>query len=104
MGSPIRGSAALTWTDASDAMSQRVLLLREPLRELKHGVRQTVYIADSLDYTNRQVYTIGSAVAGGAYELTGRVRFADNGQSLIDLIKAGAALKTITYTPNLNDP
>jgi len=81
-------------------MSQRVLLLREPLRELKYGQSQSVYVADSLDYTQRQAYTIGS----GAYELTGRIRFADNPQTLIDLIKAGAATKTIVYYPNLSDP
>lgn len=81
-------------------MSQRVLLLREPLRELRYGHTQSVYPADSLDFTQRQVYTIGV----GTYELTGRVRFADNGQTLVDLIKAGSKKTTLTYTPNLSDP
>lgn len=95
-----RGNAALRWIDSTDTSSQRVLLLREPVREIKSAHRMSVYTADSLDMTNRQVFTVGK----GAYELSVRVRFSDDPQTLIDLIKAGSQKITIDYLPNLADP
>jgi hypothetical protein len=95
-----RGAAALTWVDADDINTERVLLLREPLRELRPAHQQAVYTADSLDFTQRQVFTVGT----GADELVGRVRYQDDQQGLADLLKAGTKGRTLTYLPNLADP
>lgn len=98
--SVFRGSAAFQWTDSDDQMTQRVLLLREPVRELRAAHTQSVFVSDSLDFSARQVFTVGE----GADELVVRVRFSDDPQGLVDLLKAGTKLRTITYVPNLNDP
>src|SRR3990167_2090977 len=95
----IRGRAALTWTDTDDKTTERVLLLKEPLREAHPAHSQSVYTADSLDYTARATFTVGE----GVDELVGRVRYQDDPQGLLDLLKAGSKLRTITYYPDLRD-
>lgn len=97
--SAIRGQAAFVWTDSDDLTTERVLLLREPVRELKPAHTQTVYVGDSLDKSNRQVFTVGE----GSDELLVRVRYQDDQQGLLDLIKAGSKGRTITYIPDLTD-
>ena len=99
-----RGNAILQWIDptglGSVPTTLRVLQLREPLRELRAGARQNVYVADSLDFQNRQTFTIGSAPT---YEFTGRVRFADHPQGLIDFLVAGSMGQSVSYFPNINE-
>jgi len=95
----IRGHAAFTWIDSAISMTEQVLLLREPIREIRPAHRQTVYPSDSMDYQVRQVFTIGT----GVDELVCRVRFMDDQQGLLNLIKAGTKNITITYHANLND-
>lgn len=94
-----RGAAALVWTDTDDTTTERVLLLREPLRELQPAINQSVFVADSLDKQNRQTFTIGE----GVDELVGKIRFQDNPQGALDFIKAGAKQRTVTYIPDLRD-
>lgn len=94
-----RGNAAFTWSDPV-TLHERVLLLREPIREVRPAHRQAVYAGDSLDFQNRQVFTIGT----GANEIVCRVRFCDDGQGLLDMIKAGSANTTLTYHADLDDP
>jgi len=94
-----RGSAALLWVDSDDQTTERVLLLREPLRELRPAHQQSVFVAESLDQSQRQIFTVGE----GADELVGKVRYADDAQGLMDFIKAGSKLRTVTYVPNLGD-
>lgn len=94
-----RGKAILSWTDTDDITTERVLLLREALRELRPGHDQSVFVADSLDKTNRQTFTVGE----GVDELVGVIRFQDDQQGLLDLIKAGAKGRTITYVPDVRD-
>src|SRR6267378_8497971 len=96
----IRGHAAFTWIDSSISMTEQVLLLREPIREIRPAHRQTVYPSDSMDYQVRQVFTIGT----GVDELVCRVRFVDDQQGILNLIKAGTKNTTITYHPDLKDP
>ena len=98
--SVFRGQAAFQWSDTDDTMTQRVLLLREPVREIRAAHAQSVFPSDSLDYSVRQVFTIGQ----GVDELVARVRFGDDPQGLVDLLKAGTKLRTITYVPDLRDP
>lgn len=95
----IRGNAALLWSDSDGVETERVLLLREPLRELKPAHNQTVFTADTLDKTVRQVFTVGE----GVDEMVGRIRYQDDPQGLLDLIKAGSKKRTITYVPDLDD-
>lgn len=89
----------MVWTDTDDQTTERVLLLREPFRELRPAHTQTVFVADSLDRTNRQYFTLGE----GADELLVKVRYQDDKQGLLDLIKAGSKGRTITYIPDLQD-
>jgi len=93
-----RGNAAFTWTDSGGV--ERVLLLREPIREVRPAHRQAVYVGESLDFQNRQVFTIGT----GVDELVCRCRFGDDPQGVLDLIKAGTANLTLIYHPDLDDP
>lgn len=95
----IRGRAAFTWIDSAISMTEQVLLLREPIREIRPAHRQTVFPSDSLDFQVRQVFTIGT----GVDELVCKVRFMDDQQGLLNLIKAGTKNITITYHANLND-
>lgn len=93
-----RGNAAFTWTDSGGV--ERVLLLREPIREVRPAHRQAVFVADSLDFQVRQVFVIGS----GVDELVCRLRFVDDQQGVLDLIKAGTSNITLIYHPDLDDP
>jgi hypothetical protein len=93
-----RGNAAFTWTDSGGV--ERVLLLREPVREIRASHRQSVYASDSLDFQSRQVFTIGT----GVDEMVCQCRFVDDPQGLLDLIKAGTANITLIYHPDLDDP
>lgn len=95
----VRGNAAMLWTDSDDTTTERVLLLREPLRELRPAHNQTAFVAESLDKTVRQVFTIGE----GVDELVGRIRYQDDPQGVLDLLKAGTKKRTITYVPDLAD-
>lgn len=97
---PIRGNAAFTYTDPDVSMTERVLLLREPIREIRPAARQSVFVAESLDFQSRQVFTIGT----GVDEIVCRVRFMDDPQGVMDLVKAGAKGRTLTYHPDLDDP
>lgn len=95
----VRGNAAIVWTDSDDTTTERVLLLREPFREIRPAHAQSVFPADSLDFTQRQVFTVGE----GVDELIVTVRYMDDSQGLLDLIKAGSKKRTITYIPDLDD-
>jgi hypothetical protein len=94
-----RGAAMFTWTDTDDVTTQRVLLLNEPVREIRPAHDQSVYVGETLSRTARQVFTVGE----GVDQLLVRVRYQDDPQGCLDLIKAGAKGRTITYTPDRND-
>lgn len=94
-----RGSAMFAWTDTDDVTTQRVLLLNEPVREIRPAHDQSVYVGETLSRTARQVFTVGE----GVDQLVVRVRFMDDPQGLLDLVKAGSKGRTITYTPDRND-
>ena len=47
----ISGNAAFTWIDSGGV--ERVLLLREPIREIRPAHRMNVYANDSLDFQSR---------------------------------------------------
>jgi len=93
-----RGNAAFTWTDSGGV--ERVLLLREPIRETRPAHRLAVFVAQSIDFQARQVFTVGA----GVDEIVCRVRFMDDPQGVMDLIKAGSTDITLIYHPDLDDP
>lgn len=97
---PFRGNAAFVWTDSDVAATERVLLLWEPIRDLRPAARQTLYVGESLDFQVRQIFTIGT----GVDEVVCRVRFLPDQQGLLDLLKAGSKNRTVTYHPDLDDP
>src|SRR5439155_1424646 len=94
------GQAAFIWTDTDVPVTERILLLAEPIRETRPATRQSVFVADSLDFQARQVFTVGS----GIDEIICKVRFNPDPQGVLDLVKAGTKGRTLVYHPNLNDP
>ena len=92
----IKGNAAVTWTDAG---SPRVYLLNRPLDRVQYAIRQTAYAVDSLDLTQRQVFTVGT----GVYELVAQIRYDETPQDLVDLLKYGQQGGTLTYWPDLDN-
>ncbi len=92
--------SAITWTSTSETASERVFLLKTPLRDAEPAKDQAVYTAQSLDRSVIETF----AVSSGAHELTGTVRYADDPQGLLDMIDAGARNVNLTYIPELNDP
>jgi hypothetical protein len=93
-------AAAIGWASTGDAASERVHLLAVPLRDVRPASSRATYHAESLDRTVVQRYTVGD----GAHELVGLVRFDDDPQSLLDLLRAGAEGQTLTYYPDVRDP
>lgn len=97
----ILGNAAITWTPSTDDASlERVYQMQVPMRSIRPGFSQPTFVEHSLDRTAIDTITVGS----GAHELEGAVRYADDPQSLMDLVVAGAQGTTVTYIPNLKDP
>lgn len=90
------GRAAILWTEA---LGERTYLLRVPLQKVQHGFRQRVYAADSLDYSSREVISVGA----GVYELVGRIRYDEDPQTLLDLLKAGGQGLALTYVPDTGE-
>lgn len=95
----VGGYAAVTWTETGGAGTERVFRLPAPLRDQVPSHAGAVVAIDSLDMTVRDVFTYGS----GAYELTTVVRFADDPQGLLDLVRAGAENATLTLYPDVRD-
>lgn len=96
---PFKGNAAFTWTDSADPMTDRTYFLNRPLDRVQYAIRRTNYPADSLDLSQRQVFSIGS----GVYEITAQIRYDDDPTDLVDLIRYGQTGGTITYWPDLNN-
>lgn len=86
-----KGSAQFTWTDGTT----KNYLLSRPLDRLRYAVRQTHYTLDSLDFSVRQTYTLGS----GVYEVLGDIRYDADSTGLSNLLRAGARGLTLTYWP-----
>ena len=97
------GNACIRWTPPAaenDPNTERVFLLDQPLTEVTPRHNQTVYRRESLDRSAVASY----AIADGAYELTGTIRYSADPDGLVDMLKAGRGGTTLTYVPNLNDP
>lgn len=92
--------AALAWSSTSDTAPQRVHQLAVPLREAGAAYTQATYRAQSLD---RSTVT-ALQVAGGAHEYVADVRYDDDPQSLVDLLRAGNQSLPLTYYPDVRDP
>lgn len=91
---PLFGTATLSWTEGG-AQSHT---LQVPIQEVRPSYRARRYVRESLDYSNREVYTIGS----GVYEILGVIRYDNDPQSLIDMLSAGARGLTLTYDDGTN--
>lgn len=94
-----KGAAGFTWTDSADTSPNRTYLLNRPLDRVRYAVRQSTFTADSLDFTQRQTFTVGT----GVYEIEAQIRYDDDPTDLIDLIRYGQQGGTITYWPNLDN-
>ena len=68
--------------------------LAVPLREVRAGLRIRQYVAESLDFTARQVFTVSS----GVYEFVGSIRYADDQQQTIDFLKYGVQGVPMIYS------
>jgi hypothetical protein len=87
-----KGTASFIWTDGTTKNYK----LARPLDRLRYVVRQTHYSADSLDFSARQVFTVGSAV----YELIGDIRYDADSTGISQFLRAGARGLAVTYKPN----
>jgi hypothetical protein len=72
-----------------------MLPLRAPLRETQAGLRKRRFIHDSLDFSGRDVVTLGT----GVQELLGEIRYADDPYALLTMLTAGADGNTLYYHP-----
>ena len=92
--------AAIGWSSTADAVTDRVHALAVPLRDLEPEYSRPTYRAESLDRTVIESLVVGS----GAHEMTGSLRYDDDPQGVVDILKAGAAGVTLTYYPDVRDP
>ena len=88
------GSAQFLWTDG--AGNPRVHQLAVPLASVLPSFRRRIYQNDSIDYSVREVITVGA----GVYELSGKIEYDDDPSSLLDLLADGAAGAVLTYVPD----
>lgn len=90
------GKAAILWTPDSGPAVERAYLLRVPLQAVAPQKRERIYAADSLDYSSREVISVGA----GVFELAGTIRYDDDPEGLLDLLAAGVRGVTLTYVPD----
>ncbi len=91
--------AAIGWSSTGDTVNQQVHVLSTPLRNVVPGFSRPTYRAESLDRTVIEALTVGS----GAHELVGEVRYDDNPESLVEMLRAGAQNITLNYYPDARD-
>lgn len=91
------GNAAFVWEDTT--AGTQVLMLRAPLRAVRAGVRQTMFVHEDLDYQTREVTTSGA----GVHELVAEMRYEDAPATLAAFLLFGMRGGTVTYVPDMND-
>lgn len=92
--------AAIGWSSTSDTVGERVHQLAVPLRETGAGFSQATFRAQSLDRSTISALQVPS----GASEYVAEVRYDDDPQGLIDLLRAGNRNETLNYYPDVRDP
>ena len=70
--------------------------LRVPLQQVRPGHRKRRYVREPLDYSSRDVTSIGS----GVYEIVALIRFDTDPDGLLSLLIAGLDGETLRYYPD----
>lgn len=91
----VQGDAGFKYTPSGGALT--TVALGAPLKRLHPAQDETHFVRESLDKSVREVTTIGS----GVYEITATIRFADDPQDLLDMLKHGRRGRTLAYFPSL---
>lgn len=91
----VKGNAAFVWSSTSDG--EQVLALRAPLRAVRAGVRQTLFVHEDLNYSVRETTVTGD----GVYEVTADLRYEDAPATLAAFLLAGMRGTTLTYVPDM---
>ena len=84
-------------TAATSTTFNQQFLLAVPLREVLTSYRIRQYVAESLDYANREVFTIST----GAYEIVATLRYNDDLQALVDFLRYGVRGVPMIYSTNI---
>lgn len=102
------GTNAGFYYTRTDASTWITYALPVPLREGRPSMQLTQYIADSLDYSRRQVLTVtlSTGTGQGAYEYVGVIRYIDDHaltQSFLEhaIARAGSTAYPLRYTTGL---
>ena len=91
------GSTTLT-TGTTGTMT--VFYPAVPLREQLPAYRVRQYVRESLDFSVREVLTVTTTDSTGAYELVGTLRYNDDPQDLIAMVRAGLHGSVLVYMPS----
>ena len=86
------GETKFTWNTGADEH-----LLRVPLQQIRAAGRSRSFVSESLDYTVRQVITIGQV-----HEIVALIRYDDDPTALVEFLFAGISGEVITYDDGTN--
>lgn len=87
--SQLLGTAHFDYTSGGSQTHNLAVPLQEVRPVIRYGGR---WVRESLDLSNKEEWDTGSV-----YQVVAVIRFDDQAQSLIDLLKAGAELIDLTY-------
>ncbi len=90
------GDAAFKYATVGATSTTTTVSLAVPLYNLHPGEARTRFVTESVDFTNREVITIGSAVD----TLSGMIRAHNDAAELMDMISAGLDGKKLRYFPS----
>lgn len=88
----LAGTDTLAATDPDTSITY-TYPLRLPLQQIEPGYRQRRYVVESLDYTTRNVITVGSGIA----EFHGVIAYDEHPNTLLKVLTLGANGVQVTY-------
>ena len=68
-----------------------------PLKHVRPGHRVARFVRDSLDFSTREVFTVSDGTSTGVAEITADIRFANDRQEILDMLKQGSFGTTLIY-------
>ena len=77
--------------------STSTVLLAVPLKHVRPGHRVTRFVRDSIDLTVREVSVISDGASTGFAEITADIRYDNDRQQILNLLKQGSFGTTLIY-------
>lgn len=100
--SPLKGNAAIRYNDPDDGTVVTFRLNwpleNAPQGEMTYGHRQRRWTSDSVDFSDRAVFS----TSGGVYWLQTVARFETDIQGLLDAVEASRRGQEVKYLPDAN--